>query len=414
MEKNNEQQYQEREKRIMDAITLNKPDRIPVWGNSRMYATERCHLTPEQVMMDLDKMLEANYEETLYFAPDAVEMMPSLGAVLSPLDMTQMKWPGHGLPANSECAWQWLEKECMTPEEYDELIYDPTDFMVRKYWPRAYNKLSAFSKLPPWRESQGYFGAPSAFSVFGTPEGEEALKALREAGVAAHQFIMGLMQHTIRLKKAGFPMLWAGATQPPFDFVGDFLRGRKGIMLDMFRRPDKILQAAEKLLPMAVEMGVRGAKMSGNPRVFIAIHGAVEGFMSVEQYKKFFWPTFRELLVQLIDADCYPFVLVEGGATSRLEIMADVPPGKVCYLFEDVDMAKAKKILEGKACICGSVPLSLTSTGTPDQVRDYCKNLIDLMGKDGGYIMSLSGSSDKAKIENVKTMIDFTKEYGAA
>jgi hypothetical protein len=35
------------------------------------------------------------------------------------------------------------------------------------------------------------------------------------------------------------------------------------------------------------------------------------------------------------------------------------------------------------------------------------------MGKDGGYIMSLAGSSDTAKIENVKAMIDFTKEYGA-
>jgi uroporphyrinogen-III decarboxylase len=105
---------------------------------------------------------------------------------------------------------------------------------------------------------------------------------------------------------------------------------------------------------------------------------------------------------------------VEGGSTSRLEIMADVPPGKVCYWFEQVDMVKAKKVLAGKACICGNVPLTLISMGTQDQVRAYCKNLIDTMGKDGGYIMSLAGSSDDANIDNVKTMIDFTKEYGGA
>jgi uroporphyrinogen-III decarboxylase len=340
-------------------------------------------------------------------------MMPSLGAILKSLEMSQMKWAGNGLPADYNGGWQWIEKECMVPEEYDELIYDPTDFIVRKYWPRAYEKLSVFAKLPPWRESQGYFGAPFAFAQFGTPEGIAALDALKEAGAAALKFVTGVMGHAKRLREAGYPMLWGGATQPPFDFVGDFLRGRKGIMLDMFRHPEKLIKAAEKMLPMAVEMGCRGAKMSGNPRVFIAVHGGVEGFMSVEQYKKFYWPTFRELLVQLIEAGCYPFVLVEGGSTSRLEIMADVPPGKVCYWFEDVDMVKARDTLKGKACICGNVPLSLATVGTPDEVRAYCKKMIDLMGKDGGYIMSLSGSSDMVKIENVKAMIDVTKAYGA-
>ena len=134
--------------------------------------------------------------------------------------------------------------------------------------------------------------------------------------------------------------------------------------------------------------------------------------MSVDQYKRFFWPTLRELIVRLADQGCNPFVLVEGGSTSRLEIMADVPPGKVCYWFEQVDMEKAREVLHGKACICGNVPLSLLATGTPSQVRDYCRKLIDTMGRDGGFIMGPAGSTDDSKLKNVKTMIDFTKEYG--
>jgi uroporphyrinogen-III decarboxylase len=207
-------------------------------------------------------------------------------------------------------------------------------------------------------------------------------------------------------------MIFVANAQAPFDLLGDFLRGRKGIMLDMYRRPHKIIEACEKLLPMAVEMGVRTTQISGNPRVFIAIHGAVEGFMSVEQYRRFFWPTFRELMVRLAEEGCNPFVLVEGGSTSRLEIMADVPPGKVCYWFERVDMANAKETLKGTACICGNVPLSLLATGTPDQVKDYCSKLIDTMGRDGGFIMGPAGSTDDSKLENVKAMIEFTKEYG--
>jgi hypothetical protein len=45
-------------------------------------------------------------------------------------------------------------------------------------------------------------------------------------------------------------------------------------------------------------------------------------------------------------------------------------------------------------------------------VRAYCKRLIDTVGKDGGFIMDTSVMLDEAKPENLKAMIDFTKEYG--
>jgi uroporphyrinogen-III decarboxylase len=200
--------------------------------------------------------------------------------------------------------------------------------------------------------------------------------------------------------------------QPPFDAVGDFLRGRKGVMMDMFRCPDKLEAAAEKMLPMALEAGIRGARMSGNPRVFIAIHGGVEGFMSVEQYRRFYWPTLQALLLGLAEAGLNPFVLVEGGSDSRLEVMAEVPPGKVCYWFDHVDMARAKEVLRGKACIAGNVPIALLSVGTPEQVRAYCRDLIATVGEDGGFILGPSGQTEHVKIENVEAMVECAKECG--
>ena len=73
----------------------------------------------------------------------------------------------------------------MKAEEYDEFLYDPSDFIVRKYWPRAYGRLAGLADLLPLREAQGYPVGPSAFFAFGTPAGQEALEALREAGAAA-------------------------------------------------------------------------------------------------------------------------------------------------------------------------------------------------------------------------------------
>ncbi len=411
MAEQTEDLYRQREKRIEDAIALRKPDRVPVWnGVPGPYPSERLGITREEQMMDVERSLEANYQTALHYQPDMVEVMPPLGSVLGPLGYRHLRWAGHGLPADS--GWQFVDEECMKADEYDEFLYDPSDFIVRKYWPRAYGKLSGLAGLFPLREAQGYFAGPSAFFALGTPAGQEALEALREAGAAAFATTMGLIKHGERLREAGFPLSWAAMAQPPFDAVGDFLRGRKGVMLDMFRCPEKLEAAAEKMLPMALEAGIRGARMSGNPRVFIAIHGGVEGFMSLEQYKRFYWPTLQALLVGLAEAGLNPFVLVEGGSDSRLETMADVPRGKVCYWFDHVDMVRAKAVLGGKACIAGNVPIALLSVGTPEDVRDYCRNLIAAVGQDGGFILGPSGQTEDVKIENVEAMVECAKECG--
>ena len=64
------------------------------------------------------------------------------------------------------------------------------------------------------------------------------------------------------------------------------------------------------------------------------------------------------------------------------------------------------------ACIVGNVPLSLLNTGTPDEVKDYCRKLIDVAGKDGGFILAAGGVIDKARPDNIHTMVDFTRDYG--
>jgi uroporphyrinogen-III decarboxylase len=107
-----------------------------------------------------------------------------------------------------------------------------------------------------------------------------------------------------------------------------------------------------------------------------------------------------------------PCPLVEGDYNSRLDIIKDVPPGKVYYHFENVDMFHAKDVLRDIACIRGGVPISMMVTGSPEDIKERCKKLIDYVGKDGGFIMDAGVGLDDAKEENIRAMIDFTKEYG--
>ena len=155
MEKTPQQLYQERERRIMDAVALKKPDRVPVFGYSGLFGFERLGITRAEQIQDPEKSGEIAYKSALYFQPDLAMGGISLGPVLDALGFKQMKWAGHGLPENG--FFQWAEAENMMPEEYDEFIFDPADFVVRKYWPRAAANLSAFQSLSPYRGFMAIF-----------------------------------------------------------------------------------------------------------------------------------------------------------------------------------------------------------------------------------------------------------------
>jgi uroporphyrinogen-III decarboxylase len=414
MSKTPQELYQEREKRVLDAIALKVPDRVPILVFFSFFPVRYAGMTVEEVMYDPEKMWNAQWKSLIDFEPD-MEQNPYavrfLGPLLETLDFKQLIWPGHGL--SSDHTYQFIEGEYMMADEYDHFLLDPTDFMMRRYWPRVCGALKGFEKLPPLHNLISYYlGIPTGFAAFSFPEVAEALETLKKAGEKSMQILTYGRLYAEKAKEAGFPMQFGGFSQAPFDTLGDFFRGTKGLMLDMYRRPDKVIKACDRLLSFMLEMAVNATKATGNPRVFIPIHKGLDGFMSLAQFKKFFWPTLRELMVALIDQGLTPCPLWEGDCTSRLEIIKDIPPGKACYAFEATDIFKAKEVLGDTVCIRGNVPLSILATGTPDDVRAYCKKLIDIVGKGGGFIMDSSTGLDDAKPENVKAMFDFTMDYG--
>jgi uroporphyrinogen-III decarboxylase len=105
-------------------------------------------------------------------------------------------------------------------------------------------------------------------------------------------------------------------------------------------------------------------------------------------------------------------VYVEGSYNTRLNYLTEVPKGKVVYLFETTDMREAKKVLKDTACIAGNVPNAMLTWGTPQEVSDYCKGLIDICAPGGGYMMDSGALIDEAKPENVTAMFETTMTYG--
>jgi uroporphyrinogen-III decarboxylase len=323
------------------------------------------------------------------------------------------KFPGHGLPPNG--SFQFVEGEYMKGEDYDAFIEDPADWAVRKYLPRVFPELEGLALLPPLGMAAfgtynlgnlGVLMAPPVVKAF------EALQKAAAAQAAADARAVGTVQ---RLAALGFapPTFVGSLIEAPFDFMSDTLRGMRGIMLDIHRRPEKLLAAMEKVLRFELEYAVNWSRATGINVAFIPLHRGSDGFMSLPQFEKFYWPTLKAMQVALVDAGIMPFVFYEGVWDQRLHYLAELPKGKTAGLFQASDIFKVKEVVGGTLCIMGGMPNSLLQAGTAEAVRALTKKLCAVVGKGGGFIMSVGiGEMEGCQPELVKVWVDATREYG--
>ncbi|HOQ99380.1 MAG TPA: uroporphyrinogen decarboxylase family protein [Anaerolineae bacterium] len=406
--------YRERILRIKDAIEMRRlPDRVPVTVFPSMFPWINAGMTVQEAMYDYGKAAAAFKQFVLDFEPDvhwgAAQVGP--GKLFETLDYKLYSWPGHGV-APEHC-FQCNEGEYMKADEYDALIQDPSGFFSHVYLPRVFGALGGLPMLPFLPGIQEIYGVAFNFIPFGLPPVQATFQALFEAGAEALKWAGAIGGVNGELATLGFPTLIAGFSKAPFDVIGDTLRGTKGIMLDMYRQPDKLLEAMEALVPLMIKLGVSSVQVTGNPLVFVPLHKGADGFISDEQFKKFYWPTLKQVLLGLIEGGCIPLPAAEGGYSTRLEVVQDLPRGKTVWMIDLTDMARVKETLGRNACLLGNVPSALLNVGTPQDVRGFAKRLIETVGKDGGFILSNGSFFDEAKPENVRAMVETAKEFGA-
>lgn len=406
--------FKEREQRLLDAIALKEPDRVPIVP---LFAFFNCYysgITPGQAYSDPEKAISAWRTTIEDFQPDATYSVNftiyAMDEVLAGLDFKAMKWPGHGV--SEDQSFQFVEAEYMKADEYDELFKDPGSFFLRKMLPRLAGNLQGLAKLPPLETVALGYVWPSVLPVLTDPDVVRALETLLETSRRQAAWAKTFSTFAAELRDAGFPSIKEQTVLAPYDLVADNLRGTTGAAMDLLLQPENLKRAIRQLAQFMSAIGVSGAKSKGNPRVFIPLHKGTDKFMSPKQFKEFYWPSLQQLILDLIAADCTPYLLIEGQYNTRLDVIRDVPRGKCIYHFEGTDIFEAKRVLGDTVCLMGNMPNSLLVTGSGDQVREHTKKLIDVCGDGGGYIMSSAALIDHALPKNVEIWMDTTREYG--
>jgi hypothetical protein len=406
-----EQLYAERAKRVRDAIELRVPDRVPfsvliephaysgIPNSAAYYNPLALKRTMRSIAVDLE--------------PDMGEPgFPASGAAMTELDIRNCIWPGG--PKPDDYGYQFIEGEYMKEDEYDIFLNDPTGFMIRCYLPRVYGALKPLAKLPPLDSM--LMGFEGLTPLFASQEFLEMARHLAAAGKHVEEFFKTVGNTQEELAQLGFPpfasFVRGGVGGAPFDTLTSFLRGMKGSMLDMYRRPDKLLKACEVILERRIAQAIPADPTHRDypQKIAMPLWRGDLVFMSDAQFKKFYWPGLKKSLQTHVDLGYIPVPFFEAKFGDRLECMLELPKGKILASIEAVDAVRAKEILGGHTCLLVRTP-NTSKLWSLNQLESFIKDIIDKCGKNGGLIIVIK-MPDKAGIKDMQAMLKSIKEHG--
>ena len=399
--------FEERIDLVVDAVELRKPSRVPFVPAVGGFLGRYSGFTQREMMYDYEKVAVAYARFHDDFVPDFQADPPLPARVFDILGARFLSWPGHGV--SDDQPWQYLEAEYMRTDEYDELIADPSAYFMRKLLPRFADAYAGLGGLDPFSNTLDASTLPFAILGFADPAVVESVQRLHEAASASLEYIDAFTAMAADVSgRLGIPMWGNGIVLTPYDAIADTLRGTRGIVMDRFRRPEKILAAAERFVPVQIDAAVRQLAAFEPPVCWIPLHKGADGWMSDSDYRTFYWPTLKALILGMVAEGIVPMPFAEGGYSERLAVIADeeIPEGSVVWGFENTDMAAAKRALGGRQCILGNVPSDLLAVGSGAQVSAYVTELLDAVATDGGVVLCSGASFDDAKEETVKAMID--------
>ncbi len=396
MVKDTEQLYIERLGRYTAAMRNEKPDKIPIRPFVAEFTAKYAGYTCQEVTHDYNKAFAAVRKCAADFDWDAVvgNMVYVWTGLTQAIGLKYYGVPGIDVPADTGFQYREPPEEAafMKPEEYDQLIEDPTGFLFNVWLPRVSADVSEMGQPTSYRNNLSFLkGGMAMLSYFNSFGQQNALLRAESGTVSAI----------------------AGILKAPFDILADKLRGYLGLVTDLRERPEKVMAACQALMPHLLHVALSGADPDKNVPIGFWMHRGCVPFISPEHFDKFYWPTLKPIIEEIWARGHQVLFYAEGDWNAHLKSFAELPDKSIVYHVDKADIFEVHKAIGHKFCISGGIDNALLSYGTADDVRQRCKKVIDGVAGDGGYIMDASAIiQNDASIENIRAMTEFTREYG--
>jgi hypothetical protein len=389
MENNPAHVYQSRVQRVLKTLAHEEPDRVPVFFPTETWIASNADMSVQEMIYDYGKLISAcekvieTYNWDVYWPPLGIWPAPIFDAV----GQTQYMKAGGELEVGS--TFQWEDRSPMKPEDYPQFIKDPMRFIYEEMMPKRSLELGK-----PWpRNSIAFAKGALAFGMY-----------LTTMGAAFGKWA----------QVYGMPVLLAGISDPPMDFIADHYRGFQGTLMDIRRHPDELVAACDSMYPLAFKMAVAsfGGPPAPFPLIFLPLHIAT--YLRPVDFEKFYWPTFSRLVHDLANAGYNVLLFLENDWEPYFDFLKTLPKGHVVGLMEK-KIVEAKKAIGDTICLAGGISTHMLGYATPQECVDQVKQVIDACAPGGGFILSGDKaflSPNDAKPENLKAVTDFVLEYG--
>jgi len=403
--------FNERRKRVDAAKALTHHDRVPIAPKTGFFYGSAYGIPSYATLTDVKNVIPGIKAYLNEYDPDLVwppAVYPSLAA--KALGSEFIKFPGYEDNIGLNESFQILDGEYMSADEYKEFVFDPTHFILTKWLPRRNKNLAGLAKVNVQNPIE--FGLYVSTVAFNDPEVKAAFDALALSGKYSLDWLMGGGACAQAIEEEGFVLGPQVGTTCPFDMLADTFRGMIPTIMDIHECPDDLMAAVNTMQGLMLRNALGAAIAMKKEFFLIPLHMGVDEFMSPDDYAKFYWPGLKALIMACIDNGITPYVFTEGNYNTRLEQLCDVPEGKVVYMFEKVDMKRAKETVGKVACICGNLPTATLMYSKPDKVADETKKLLDICAPGGGFMMDVSIPIDRCPKENLHAMFDTVHKYG--
>ena len=403
--------YNERLQLIEDTIALKPTSRVVNAIRVNYWPFYEYGLKLSDCMRDYAKANECFIRFHKEFSPDVASLCSANAPskVYELAGLKTVRWPGDPQGLDENAPYQFIEFETLMEDEYDEYLDTPAQFVISKYLSRTCDIFDPLTKLDWFGMCTRITGPISAFTSPDMLAMYKKLEQIAEVNKDYQKYNASLKD---ALRGMGYPIISGTGSAMAFDMLADSLRCTMGFFADILLQPENIKRTLDRFVKMHIQSSLMQCKALKTKYAWVMLHKAFDGFISDETYRDLYWPYLKEWALAMIDNGLIPVLFTEGSYTTRLKYLAELPEGKALIHFEEVDFREAKKILGGKNCMMGGFPNQLLMFGTPQQVSDKAKEIMDIMCPGGGYMFGTAASIDSAPRANMEALFQTVEEYG--
>ncbi len=204
----------------------------------------------------------------------------------------------------------------------------------------------------------------------------------------------------------------------PIENIFSYIRGFKGMALDMRRAPEKLGKLLDTLEQMNFRPQLEAIKkldpgMDMSVAWDFATTMLCQNFMNMKQWDMYYWPLFKQFIDVIEEKDCTFSIFTEGAIMRFADYFNDYKKGTLTFMLEMDDPFEFRKTFP-KCAIVGGMDNVLLGGGSKEECLDLAKKLCEELGGEGGYIMTqtkIGTFRADGKRENVLAVCDYVRNY---